>query len=233
MARIKTSALISDISGKVNGSVFQRTQGGLSMRNQSGKINSNTARSNLRKVGMSSVQGEWQLLSDAERLLWNTYAVYLNKKQKHNLSLSINGHQLFINVNSIRYDLSSVNALFSPYLLSTPVLAPLPQPISVDLIVINFADITVTLDRAIDVTKEVVILFLSRPLTGSQMSPNQKMILMKSPTLNGTDFICTDYYESVYGRSVAAGEWLQTKVAVYNTDSENYSSYSVKRVLVS
>lgn len=232
MARVKTSALISDISGKLNGSVFQRTQGGLCIRNQSGRINSNTARSNLRKVGMSNIQYEWQQLTDPERLLWQTYATYLNKKQKNNLSLNINGHQLFINVNSIRYDLSAENTLFQPWLLSTPVLAPLPQPLNIILVVINFGEITVTFDRAIDDTKEVVVLYLSRPLSASQMSPNQKMILMKSETLNGTDFICTDYYESVYGRSVIAGEWLQTKLALYNTDSENYSSMSVSRIQV-
>ena len=233
MARVKTSAIIADISGKLNGSVFQRNQGGLCIRNQSGKINSNTLRSNSRKVGMSVVQGAWQSLTAAERLLWETYSVYLSKKQKHSNSLIINGHQLFLNINSIRYDLSSSNALFQPYLLSTPILQPLPQPINVSLIVINFGDITVTLDRAVDATKEVVVLFLSRPLSGSQQSAHQKLILMKSPTINGTDFIVTDYYEEVYGRILNVGEYVQSKVAIYNTDSENYSSYSVQRVLVS
>lgn len=233
MARVKTSAIISDISGKLNGSVFQRTQGGLCIRNQSGKINSNTLRSNQRKVGMSAVQGDWQGLTVAQRLLWETYAVYLNKKQKHSNSLIINGHQLFLNINSLRYDLSSSNALFQPYLLSSPVLNPLPQPINVSLIVINFGDITVTLDRAVDVSKEVVILFLSRPLSPSQQTANQKMTLMKSPTIAGTDFIVTDYYEEVYGRILAVGEYVQSRVAIYNTDNQNYSSYSVQRILVS
>src|SRR3972149_2337274 len=116
MARIQTSALISNISGKINGSVFQRNQGGLIMRNQSGKINSNTLRSNSQKVGLADIQGNWQLLTDGQRLLWQTYAIYLNKKQKKNPTLNINGQQLFININAIRYALSSDNALFQPYL---------------------------------------------------------------------------------------------------------------------
>ena len=110
---------------------------------------------------------------------------------------------------------------------------PVPQAITVSLIVINFGDITVTLDRAIDDTKEVVILFLSRPLTPSQQSANQKLTLMKSPTIAGTDFICTDYYTEVYGRALQAGDYVQLKVAVYNTDKESYSDYSHQRILVS
>src|SRR3972149_7530721 len=105
MARIQTSALISNISGKINGSVFQRNQGGLIIRNQSGKINSNTLRSNSQRVGMSSVQGDWQSLTDAQRLTWNTYATYLDRKQRRNPTLSINGQQLFIDINTVRYAL--------------------------------------------------------------------------------------------------------------------------------
>lgn len=229
MARIKTSAIISDITGKLNGSVFQRNQGGLSVRNQSGRINSNTARSNFRKVGISIVQTAWQQLSTSDRVLWSTYATYLNKKQKKNPTLAINGHQLFININSLRLDLSTANPIFSPPLLTTPILQPPPPPALITNLAINFGDITVTLDTNIDNTKMVVILFLSRPLTASQQSPNQKMLLMKSATDNGFDFICTNYYTEVYGRSLQVGEYVQTKLAIYNTDNENYSAFSVAR----
>jgi len=233
MARVQVSALISNISGKLNGSVFQRTQGGLIIRNQSAKINSNTSRSNLHRVGITIIQNSWQQLSNTNRLLWETYAIFLNKKQKNNPTLNVSGQQLFIYINSIRLALSNVNTLFIPWLLSTPVLVAIPQAIKINLIVINFGDITVTFDRAIDDSKEVVILFLSRPLTASQQSPNQKLTLMKSTTLNGYDFICTSYYAEVYGRVLNAGEYVQARVAVYNTDNQSYSAYYNQRFLVS
>ncbi len=226
MARIKTSALISDISGKVNGSVFQRNQGGLVMRNESGKINSNTIRSNTHKVNLVSVQGAWLLLSNAERLQWQSYATYLNKKQKKNPTLSINGHQLFINVNTVRYDMLGTSALFSPPILTTPTLTPLPQPISIVTIVINFGDITITLDRAVTAANESILLFMSRPLRATQMSANQKMVLMKTSTQDGLDFIPTSYYEEVYGRKLISGEYVQTKMAIYDNVSNNYSAFS-------
>ena len=230
MARVQLSALVNDISGKVGGSVFQRTQGGLALRSNSGKINSNSAQSNSKKVSMSTVQGGWQSLTDAERLVWTTYAVYLNKKQKHNTSLILNGHQVFLNVNCLRSDLSSSNTLFVPYLLSAPIFAPLPLPISVSIITTNFGDLTITFDRAVDNTTEVIAIYLSRPLSASQQSGNQKLVLMKAQTDTGFDFICTDYYKSVYGRLPNAGEWIQLKVALYSTTSENFSSHTVKRI---
>lgn len=232
MARVQTSALISNITGKLNGSVFQRTQGGLIIRNQSGKINSNTPRSNLRKVGIAQVQSDWQSLTDTQRTLWNTYAIYLNVKQHNNPTLNINGHQLFININSIRFDLSPDNVLFQPYLLSTPILTPIPQPINITSIERDGVSLKCNLDRTISNVDDVIILFLSRPLLGSQMSANVKLILMKAPTNSGTVFECNAYYSGVYGRVVNVGEWIQSKIAIYNTASENYSSYTVLRTQV-
>lgn len=227
MARIQTSSLISNISGKLNGSVFQRTQGGLTLRNRNTPVNSNSPRSNLRKVGMATVQNDWQTLTPAERTLWQVYSTYIQKKQKKNVGLNINGHQLFININSVRFDLSSSNVLFQPYLLVTPKLIPLPQIISVDAVSEGFGDLRVAFHRVVDSSKEVIICFASRPLKSSEQSANQRMVLMKSPTLNESYISIYDYYVSVFGRTAYAGEYIQVKVAIYSTDSENYSSYCV------
>lgn len=229
MARVTLSGLVSNIVGKINGTVFQGSQGGLVMRNQSGKINSNTIRSNKRKVGMATIQGEWQKLTNNERTLWQTYAIYLNKKQKHNPSLFVNGHQLFISINSIRYDLSPDNSLFQPYLLSTPILTPLPQPINITSINRNGLALELNLDRTINNLTEVIICYLSRPLWASQTTAYTKTILMKAPTNSGNNFECNAYYVDVYGRIIEVGEYVQTRIAIYSTVSQNSSSYSVNR----
>lgn len=229
MAKIQTSSLIANISGKLNGSVFQRTQGGLSLRNRNTSVNSNTPRSNLRKVGMATVQNDWQTLTTAERTLWQMYSTYIQKKQKKNSGLNINGHQLFIAINSIRFDLSSSNVLFQPYLLVSPKLVPLPLLINVDAVSYAFDSLRVSFDRVIDASTEVVICFMSRPLKASEQSPNQKMVLMKVATLDESYIEITDYYVEVFGRPLFAGEFVQVKLAVYSTASENYSSYSVYR----
>lgn len=229
MARVELSALVNNISGKLNGSVFQRTQGGLSIRSQAGKINSNTARSNSHKVGTAAIQTDWQNLSVNDRALWDTYAIYLNKKQKKNPTLSVSGHQLFLSINSIRFDLSGVNALFQPYLLSAPILNPIPAPIQVESVFSDGMANIVNFDRVIDDTTEVVILFLSCPLRATQMSGHIKTVLIKAATIAGAYLNTSDYYTEVFGRVLQPYEYVQTKVAVYSTVSQNFSSYSIKR----
>ena len=55
---------------------------------------------------------------------------------------------------------------------------------------------------------------------------------MKSTTNNGTVFDVGFAYPDVYGRMIEIGEWVQSKIAIYNTSSENYSSYSVQRIQI-
>jgi hypothetical protein len=229
MARIQTSGLITNISGKVNGSVFQRNQGGLIMRNQSAKINSNTQRSNSQRVGMSSIQGDWQNLTDNQRLVWNTYAQYLNSKQWNNNSLAINGQQIFVRINAIRYALKTDNALFQPYLLVAPTFAALPLPNPLDAVRNIAGVLSLRYSTALVAANQVAIGYMSRPLSGSQTSANIKTTLMKFATVNGVSQTVTDAYISVYGRVLEVGEWVQTEVAIYDTNMENFSSYSVSR----
>ena len=232
MALIKTSGLISDIVGKISGTVFQRTQGGLIARNQSGKINSNTERSNTHKVGMITAQNAWMGLTNAERTLWQTYALFLKTPQKKNPTLIINGHQLFLKLNSLRYDLHFDNTLFTPTIQDTPVLTNLPQPINVTAITRVGVLINATLDRPVNSLNEVVSLYASRPLTASQMTSNRPLTLMRTPTQTGTTLDFNANYVKVYGRRVEVGEYIQIRVAVWDDTSKYFSSFSNIRLQV-
>ncbi len=232
MARIITSSLISNISGKLNGSVFQRSQGGLTLRNKTSHVNSNSSRSNLRKIGMATVQSAWQSLSNSDRQLWQVYATFIGKKQKHNSGLNVNGHQLFLNYNSIRYDLSSSNASLDPYLLTTPVLTPLPLPLVPNEVLNSAGNVLVSFDRVLDTDTDIAVCFISRPLLPSQFSSNQKLTLMKAPTTNDNFISIGDYYETVYGRKIQSGEYCQVKLAIYSLTTQSISSYSSDRFLV-
>src|SRR3972149_8638966 len=94
MAIITTSALISDITGRIQGTTFQRTQGGLCARNQRAQRNSNTNSQNFNKTGISSILNAWINLTQSEREQWNQYAIYRNIKQKRNQSRTISGQHI-------------------------------------------------------------------------------------------------------------------------------------------
>jgi len=229
MARVKLSGLVSDISGRINGTVFQRNQSGLIMRNQSGNINSNTVRSNTQRNSTAIIQSSWQLLTDNQRLLWQNYSIFIGHKQKRNSSLNINGHQLFIKINSLRLALSPVNDLFTTWLLSTPIFSPLISPFQITSIGIDVTLLKVVFDTEIFAGTQVVAVFISRPLRGSQLSGNQKLTLMKSSTFNGFYLDINDYYITVYGRVPVPGEFVQAKVCVWEDTAGSFSNYSVNR----
>lgn len=229
MARVKVSGIISDIRGKVGGSVYQSSQGGLILKNKSGVISSSSSRSLKHKMGIARIQGNWRAITNEQRMLWEQYSIYLDKKQKHNPSIRVNGHQLFLNYNSIRYDLQEVAPLFNPYLLESPIMTTLPEPISIVSVVQGEVFLFVTLSRVINSLEEVIILSLSSSLLGSQNSQNQKMLLMKSATTSGNVFECSNYYKEVYGRKLEVGMYVQSRVAIWSVVNQSYSLFSRQR----
>jgi len=230
MARVQLSALLNDISGKLNGSIFQRTQGGLCIRSNSGKINSNTISSNKRRVGLSIVQNAWTSLTDAERLQWKIYSQYIQIKQKKNPTLYVNGHQLFINYNTLRLALSYNNLLFTPALCTVPIMAPLGQPISINSLHMNGVALEVNLSYIVNNAQEVIILYMSRVLSPSQISGYQKLILMDAPTNSGNQFECNAVYYNTYGYRPTIGDWVQTKISIYDITRQSYTTYAEQRI---
>jgi len=71
MAKIKYSALVSDIRGKLNGSVASRNRSGSYLRNKVTPLNPNTsAQANARSLLTNLSQG-WRALTEAQRAAWN------------------------------------------------------------------------------------------------------------------------------------------------------------------
>jgi hypothetical protein len=101
MAIIKTSGLISDIRGSINGSTFQRSASGLVMRSKPVSVGRGTnSQNNIRNIN-SQLNFAWQNLSQAQRDLWGSYAIFLNGPGiSHTGSKSANtGRTQFFGVN--------------------------------------------------------------------------------------------------------------------------------------
>jgi hypothetical protein len=101
MAIIKTSGLISDIRGSINGSTFQRSASGLVMRSKPVSVGRGTnSQNNIRNIN-SQLNFAWQNLSQAQRDLWSSYATFLNGSGvTHNGTRAANtGRTQFFGVN--------------------------------------------------------------------------------------------------------------------------------------
>lgn len=71
MAKIKFSALVSDIRNSLNGSTFARNRGGNYFRNKTSPINRQTPAQMVLRNAFGSIAQAWQGLTEGERQSWN------------------------------------------------------------------------------------------------------------------------------------------------------------------
>lgn len=208
MALIKTSAIISDIRGKLNGSVFQSSLGGLILRTKSGSINRRTQNQNYLRAGIKQLQSSWTGLSVAQRAAWNAYATYRNVPQKRNPTLHQSGQNLFIAENSVRWLLQDSYPNFSNTIQVNPVFSLPNVPTTISLLYLSTGNLFVEMDYSLTVADEYFYIKLSEPLRESQPSQYNKLKVMQFTQSDGEDQDITLAYIAAWGRKPAFGDWI-------------------------
>lgn len=74
MALIKLTAIVDNISGKLNGTVFANNKGGHYMRSKSKPTNPQTAEQSLRRSTFASIASRWRELNQGQRNAWDQAA---------------------------------------------------------------------------------------------------------------------------------------------------------------
>ena len=127
MALIKLTAVVDNISGKLNGSVFARNKDGHYIRSKSNPTNPQTEKQNLVRSLLSGVSTEWRNLSQGQREAWKGASQDFPYQNKLGDTKNYSGFNLFVkhNQNLKNYDASS------PTLASPIPPAPTIPPFSV------------------------------------------------------------------------------------------------------
>lgn len=71
MSKVKFSALVSDMRGKLNGSVFSKNRGGSYLRNKVTPINPATSAQGQARSVLTEFSQAWRSLTEAQRTAWN------------------------------------------------------------------------------------------------------------------------------------------------------------------
>lgn len=71
MAKIKLSAIVSEMRGKLNGSVFSKNRGGAYIRTKVTPVNPQTLAQGLVRATLTNLSQAWRSLTEAQRLAWN------------------------------------------------------------------------------------------------------------------------------------------------------------------
>lgn len=70
MAKIKLSAIVSEMRGKLNGSVFSKNRGGAYIRTKVTPVNPSTIAQGAVRAALTSISQAWRGLTEAQRLAW-------------------------------------------------------------------------------------------------------------------------------------------------------------------
>jgi|SRR3990172_9549793 len=232
MALIRTSALITDITGRIGGSTFQRTQGGLIMRPQRAKSRNTSNLVQYNKVGMSTITNAWTGLTQAQRDQWNQYAIWRNIKMSKNPTRTISGHQIFIRENSLRYSMKDYGAIFFNPIHNTPLLASPPAPINLEDILNIVLNLILQIDTNLIAAQQACLVWMSAPITQSIQSRYVKRTMIKAVTVDGASHNITDYYTSVYGRIPNVGEYVSVEIGIYDNNVKTYTRNSPQLIKV-
>lgn len=96
MARIKYGSLVTEISGSIGGSTFQKSAYGSTLRNKPNPVRSTSAPQLLVRQYMKQAHAAWRDLTAAERLQWQQFTSYSNPKIRHDHSVTMSGHALYL-----------------------------------------------------------------------------------------------------------------------------------------
>ena len=212
MAQIKTTAIVADIKGKLNGSVFQGNNGTLSLRQYAVPVNQNSISQNCQRNYISFCQNAWRVLSSSQREEWNNYARVVAKGSKNNSALKINGQALFIKVNVYRLMLKE-EVFDVPYGYSQNYISQNWSLTSINGILSLIPSVNV------DLSKCTYIIEISGPILPTQnyRSNDTRFVYVSWDDFESFDI--TSAYTALFGRIPAMNETVFLKSTPVDTSS--------------
>jgi hypothetical protein len=214
MAIIVTSGLISHIKGSMAGSTFQRSASGLTMRKKPLPVGRGTnSQLNQRNI-VAQLNVAWNLLTDAQRLLWASFSNYTNgqgKTNKQNTSANT-GKTQFVAVNSWLL-------LYGKALLQVPTLVPPEAAISP---LYNAAYESNNLGQTVgslDTTSQILVVQVSLPQSVGTVTNNTGFRTLVYYMVDGNIQDWSAEYQATYGVPLTVGSkyWVQTFVVNFIT----------------
>jgi hypothetical protein len=232
MALIRTGAMISDITGRVGGNVFQRTKAGLCIRRQAGSINKGLTNLHNTQGFAVKLQQAWAGLNTFQRTAWETYAQYRPRGSRKNIAHKLTGQAVFFLENMIRQQhILQGGTLVTP-IETIPTLGGWPATISISSIGVLLGIMTMfTTYQVIDTTK-FFMLYITRPLAPSQMSGWNKYKLIAQVTSIGYPQDITVSYTRLFGMLPINGQYVNTRIALYDKTIGTFSNITNQRILV-
>jgi len=113
MAKIKLGAFVTEIAGKVGGSIFSRNRGGAYVKNRVIPSNPKTPAQNAVRSAFGSIAQSWRSLTKGQRAAWNSATANYQIVDSLGDIRTLSGAQLFQQLN-LNLNAVDVRTLLSP-----------------------------------------------------------------------------------------------------------------------
>jgi len=233
MALVQFSGNIASIIGRTAGSCFQRVKGGIIMRTQSSNLFTSRNQNSRTKINAATMQAAWRALSVQDRNLWEVYASFRNRPTRKQTSSPIGGQGTFMLENSIRILFSQAGGTISPVILSTPIITPPPQSVTINSMTTGGADLIITTDYSVTSADEFLFLYITRPLLPSQISIWNKKRLLPKINDDGNSQAIEVPYLAAFGILPTVGQVVNTEIFLYDKTLNTFGVGNAQRITIS
>lgn len=210
MARVKFSALLSEINGSVGGSTFQRSAYGYSLRNKPISANRPTVLNQRIRQAFFQAARTWSLMSDVEKIYWRNAVEYYLPRSRNNKNSYLSPYSYFMKIAPLCFFQGVPLSSFTSLLPAIPEYVFKQVATDVDDLRIDYTDSQLNIYP--------LVIEVSRPFV-SQVKFNSnglRMVKCVSDDGGGTIY---DSYLSVYGANAPAGSWLNIRVRLIGYNS--------------
>lgn len=191
MAKVKLSAIISDIRGKLQNVVFTGSRSGLNIRTRVKPSNPNTSFQSVVRALFAIATAAFRELSEVNIALWNSVAGQGNKNNVFGDSYRTTGHKLYVAQNV-------TNGLFGDGTeITTPVTPDVPTSVGISAINFDSDPETATVTLGNNVPADTVLVVTASPqLSAGVSNATGKLAVIKTfpaATHSGDLDIATEY----------------------------------------
>lgn len=194
MAKVKFSALVSDMRNKLNGSVFSKNRYGSYLRNKITPVNPQSSYQLAQRANLSFLSSAWRTLTDQQREGWRTLAQTSPSTDIFGDSKILAGNAYFVALNLNLLGADSPIALTAPILVSVPVVVA--TNVALDANQQSNNDISLTIDPAtIPAGFKLAVYATPSMSPGITFVKNKLRYLGVFPATSGTVNLLTRYTE--------------------------------------
>jgi hypothetical protein len=214
MARIIFSSLVTSINGSAGGTTFQRNLYGNTLKNKPHMATPRSQYQNESKRIVSAVTQFWRTMSSVQRQTWIDYANAFPEATRLNPDSYLNGYNLFVKFNCIRY-------LANGSILQNVSLTQYNNAITGVELTEDAGDLFFAFSFSAYSYNHTALIFLSPKIQGFTSPRTNKTRFIKSyiPSAMTPGTELSTEYNARLGTSLVVGDSVYADITFINNDS--------------